>query len=173
MEVKPVSEQEKQKLRNRAACMDRVNTYINSVVPVLIAQLETGFKVKVSGELYEKDRNLLRGILRAVKCPLSRGIEGRRGSSAYVSADEYSIKIEVVDVYESKGFHDNISNDRYQRTVYLWNHQSGAKYDFEPLKFHTGQEMIEAKERLQVVLNEVSLLNDEASGLKRLIGGNY
>lgn len=53
-EPKPVSVDDKKTLMNRAECVGRVHEYINTVVPVLIAQLETGFKLKNCGTLYQK-----------------------------------------------------------------------------------------------------------------------
>lgn len=120
-----------------------------------------------------KDKDLLNGIVRAVKCPLSQGCEGRKASSAFIRSEQYSIFLEVQDVYESKGYHNNTSNEYYKKTVWLWNHQNKEKHDFTELPFYTGQALVLAKERLQVVKAMISKMTDEQSGLQQLIGSKY
>lgn len=172
-ESKPVSTSEKQMLTNRAECIEKVHRYINSVVPVVMAQLEMGFKLTNGGVLYQKDKDRIDQVLSHASGGLSQGIDGRRASSAYVKSDEYSILLEVQDAYPSLNTNSHSSYQYYKKTVYLWNNQSHAKHDFEPMPFYTGEALILAKERLQVVNAIASKMNDEASGLKRLIGSNY
>ena len=167
MEVKPISEKDKETLRNRAKCIERVHTYINKVAPALIVRLEQGFKLKTDGMLYQKDADEMRAIASDYKKYGGEGWTDK--SSAYVRTDQYSIWLEVTDTYTEYGFHSE-STSYYKRTAYIWSNQEKAKCEFKLLAFHTGQQLIYAWERLQVVKNELSQLNDEIHGLKMLTG---
>ncbi len=175
MEVKPLLEKDKQLMERRANCMNRVAAYTNVTVPMLLDRLEEGFKQKADGSLYQKDADALREILDGGVLALSQGADGRKGSSAFIRADRYSILLEVKDSYPER-YHTDGSGGYtctyFNKTIYLWNIQSSKKHEFEPLKRYEGMELIAAKHRLQVINNQVSQLNEEASTLKRITGSN-
>ena len=178
MEVKTISTEEENKLARRADCMSRVHKYINEVVPKLVAQLETGFKLTNGSRLYQKDADIMREIKdTAVQPALSQGTEGRKGSGAYVVSDEYNIKLEVSDNYPDKyhsGSDGGHSCEYYKKTIYLWNNQdkcpAPAVTPWEPLEHVNRIDMINAANELIVAEKEMSELKDKISKLKRQAG---
>lgn len=160
-------------LDNRAKCMNAVHDYANKIQPLLVESLAEGFRLTNGYQLYQKDKDRVQAIIDGFDGKLTQGSSGRRGSSAWLRCDQYSITLEITDNYPER-YHNDGSNGHtctyYKRTVYLWNNQEGKAHEAGVYTMTSLEEMEKASARLKVVEEEASKLSSEKSVLRCLLG---
>ncbi len=160
-------------LENRAKCINAVHNYANKIQSKLVESLAEGFRLTDGHQLYKKDKDRVQAVIDGFPCELSQGSSGRRGSSAWLRCNQYSITLEISDNYPAKYHGDgsgSYSCEYYKRTVYLWNHQEGKAHEPSIFTMTSLEEMEAASARLRVVEEEASKLSSEKSRLRCLLG---
>ncbi len=170
-----LNEKECNKVHNRCDCMNRVHAYANRTVPELLKSLAEGFKLTTGYQLYSKDKDRLQAIVERhqVKAHLSDGVSGRKGSSAYITSDEFDIRLEISDNYPVNYHNDGSGGhtcEYYNKTVYLWNVRDDKINEFKVLPVHTHNEFDAAKREVDGLAKELSEMKSRVYSLKRLIG---
>jgi hypothetical protein len=147
----------------RAACMNKVFSVLNEVIPKLQESLSEGYKLKADGSLYAKDEERLKVILDEIKEKYK--VEGRLGLNAFLSYSGYGIWLKVSDWYkDSKG-----STPHFSKDVVIYKKTENEAYDYEPYELVSGQCLSDAKRELRALQNEKSEIESKISKLKRLL----
>jgi hypothetical protein len=161
-------------LKNRAESMNRVHTFVNNMVPLVQERLEQGFKLRVSGTMYQKDKDDVDAIVEAYKSSFPRNSLGHQSMRAYVRCDDYNITLEADDNYPVE-FHDDGSRgytcEYYKVTAYLWDVKEGVVEEYAEREMTSETEMVSAQARLKEIEAQVSELQSERYPLQRLLGG--
>lgn len=102
-------------MKNRVDAINKVHTLINDIVPDLRAALTEGFKQKDNGELFLKDRNRLKAIIKAH--PINQDATVR----VFIRDDKHSIYLKVDARYDNES---GSGNFYYNVDAFLWSHMN-------------------------------------------------
>lgn len=151
--IKGVETMKREILQNRVECMNKVNNYINRVVPALLKELDKGFSITNSLQFFKKDKSRFDTIM-------------GNHSRAYIAINKYSIGLKVSDHY-SVGKH---SCDYYDQYIYLYNRQSNECIKPEALECVTLKQLEDAQKRQAELEDQQGEINSEMFKVKQLLG---
>jgi hypothetical protein len=148
-------------IQNRIEAQNQLATFINKVVPLLQSYLLTsGFKIKVSGQFYEKNDKEIRAILDTCLQSSSR-------LRAYIECSYGNIKLNA-DINYSTGDHGCAYIKEYP---YLYDCGKSSLCDFKPRKTdYSVQAYEDGLRRIKELEQEIDFLKDDISSVKRDIG---
>jgi septation ring formation regulator EzrA len=104
-------------LRNQVNAVNALHSELNKIVPILLQRLQKGYKEKMNGQFYEKDKIEIDAIIRSI-------------FRIYISNKTYSMILRADTHYSDS---EN-SCKYYARDVYLKDNGNNTFYPFEPLK---------------------------------------
>ena len=127
--------------------------FINKVAPLLIDELNKGFKQKDNGELYKTDAERLRTIYK------------NDDLRAFLDVSGYSIVLKVDGHYSAHkhAYTGCIYNAEY---VYLYNLNPNSPVEFKPLKAFTQKQLDAAHGKIKQLEEKARLATSEANKLK-------
>lgn len=148
-------------IQNRIDAQNTLALFINEVVPALQAYLLTsGFKIKNSGQLYWK--NLI-----AVNEIIAKHQNNNTRLRAYIDCSYGNIKLNA-DINYSTG---DYGCQYIKEYVYLYNlKDSEAEYFNQRKTGFTVQAYEQGLQRIKILEQEISFIEDDISDVKRDIG---
>jgi hypothetical protein len=164
------------KLKNRAESMNRVSEYVNTIVPVIQERLVQGFKLKVDGTLYQKDKDDLQAILDSYDSMLASPTYGGSMGRVWLRSDLYSIILKASDSYTNdyynyQGSSGCYTSTDYNDTVNIWdNKENIARPLVKRVVSRTAEELRTAEKELREIDDRISGLRYRNNQLKNLLG---
>lgn len=149
----------KELLESKVNCINKVHSYINKTVPLLIEELKKGYKTTVNNELFKKDKERINKIINA-----------NDHFRACLDMSSCSIWLKVDNTYKTSQYSCNY----YKKNIYLFNRvedREGAT--FEPLKMVSVEMLEHAEIELKKAKEEKEKIESKINRLKTLLNTNF
>ena len=162
----------KNRIKTHTENTNKLNKYINNVMPKIIKELEKGIKLNKNNELFKVYKDKINNILNKNKPLNIRAYIYNCVSTNYIKFDIH-YKNDPDNNFSS---HTYIKKDialfmpeKYWKKgeiICTYNKEKIQIFTFNKLKYHNYKDVIKATEKINKIKKQKSLLNDKISKIK-------